>query len=154
MAPVNGQRDGLRTRCNQDALPLEQLSNQQRGVRAAKEVLQGERTLPQALQHYRVGYSTIFYYKKKLVASGLGECLEAAAAAARASEAGTSARRPRKNTAGTNGSVVMKVSLTRMLLEMPATLCRLIIVAHTYERYIISIPVRFDPGSRAQSLLW
>ena len=47
MAPVNGQRDGLRTRCNQDALPLEQLSNQQRGVRAAKEVLQGERTLPQ-----------------------------------------------------------------------------------------------------------
>ena len=54
MAPVNGQRDGLRTRCNQDARPLEQLSNQQRGVRAAKEVLQGERTLPQALQHYKV----------------------------------------------------------------------------------------------------
>lgn len=92
MAPVNGQRDGLRTRCNQDARPLEQLSNQQRGVRAAKEVLQGERTLPQALQHYKVSYSTIFYYKKKLVASGLGECLEAAAAAARS---GAASRAPR-----------------------------------------------------------
>ena len=92
MAPVNGQRDGLRTRCNQDARPLEQLSNPQRGVRVAKEVLQGERTLPQALQHYRVSYSTIFYYKKKLVASGLGECLEAAAAAARS---GAASRAPR-----------------------------------------------------------
>ena len=92
MAPVNGQRDGLRTRCNQDARPLEQLSNQQRGVRVAKEVLQGERTLPQALQHYRVSYSTIFYYKEKLVASGLGECLEAAASAARS---GAASRAPR-----------------------------------------------------------
>ena len=53
--------------------------------------------------------------------------------------------------AGISASVVILASLTRMLLGMLATLCRLIIVAHTHERYMISIPVRFDPGGRAQS---
>ena len=49
MAPVNGQRDGLRTRCNQDARLLEQLSNKQRGAQAATRRCskEGERTLSQ-----------------------------------------------------------------------------------------------------------
>ena len=52
---------------------------------------------------------------------------------------------------GTSALVVILASLTRMLLGTLFTLCRLIIVAQTYERCMISIPERFDPGSRAQS---
>ena len=50
MAPVSGARSGLRTRCKQDKRPLEQLSNRERGARAAKDLLDGVRTLPSALQ--------------------------------------------------------------------------------------------------------
>ena len=39
------------------------------------------------MNHYAVSYSTAGYYKEKLEQSGYGECLEASAAAARASEA-------------------------------------------------------------------
>ena len=50
MAPVSGARSGLRTRCKQDKRPLEQLSNRERGARAAKDLVDGVRTLPVALQ--------------------------------------------------------------------------------------------------------
>ena len=49
MAPVNGQRDGLRTRCNQDARPLEQLSIRERELRAAQDILRGELSLRAAI---------------------------------------------------------------------------------------------------------
>ena len=50
MAPVSGARSGLRTRCKQDKRPLEQLSNRERGARAAKDLVDGVRKLPSALQ--------------------------------------------------------------------------------------------------------
>ena len=67
--------------------PLEQLSNRERGLRAAQDILRGELSLRAAMNHYCVSYSAVGYYKEKLDRSGYGECLEASAAAARASEA-------------------------------------------------------------------
>ena len=225
MAPVTGARSGLRTRCSKDTRSLELLSNKERGLRAAKQVLvDGERTLSKTIKHWGVSYSTVDYYKRKLIASGYAELLEAAAAAARASEAVTTQQHKRKkctapDTAAAwdtygkayiwagervakvgqrkaaveaqkkfevtissstawrasknpgkpptkpgrepylgaeaehqlSASEVILASLTRMLLGILFTLCRLIIVAQTYERCMISIPERFDPGSRAQS---
>ena len=87
MAPVTGARSGLRTRCSKDRRSLELLSNKERGLRAAKQVLDGERTLSKTIKHWGVSYSTVDYYKGKLIASGYAELLEAAAAAARGSEA-------------------------------------------------------------------
>ena len=55
------------------------------------------RTLPVALQHYGVSYSTMSYYKRQLLESGYAECASAVAAAARASEAPSTSRKPRKN---------------------------------------------------------
>ena len=62
MAPVSGARSGLRptvvrTRCNEDKRPLEQLSIRERGLRAAKQVLDGVQTLQAAMQLYAVSYS-------------------------------------------------------------------------------------------------
>ena len=97
MAPVTGARSGLRTRCSKDTRSLELLSNKERGLRAAKEVLDGDRTLSKTMKHWGVSYSTVDYYKGKLIASGYAELLEAAAAAARASEAVTTQQHKRKN---------------------------------------------------------
>ena len=73
MAPVSGARSGLRTRCNEDKRPLEQLSIRERGLRAAQDILSGELSLRAAMSHYCVSYGAVGYYKEKLERSGYGE---------------------------------------------------------------------------------
>ena len=100
MAPVSGARSGLRTRCNEDKRPLEQLSIRERGLRAAKQVLDGVQTLQAAMQLYAVSYSAMTYYKAKLLNGGYAALAAAVEVdASRGSEAQRAARSRRKNKA-------------------------------------------------------
>ena len=119
MAPVSGARSGLRTRCKQDTRPLEQLSNGERGLRAAQDILRGELSLRAAMNHYAVSYSTAGYYKEKLEQSGYGECLEASAAAARASEACSCSATRQISTHSGGFAVVCKGAVGGGLLPAP-----------------------------------
>ena len=84
MAAAADAQYSLRARASADRRPLAQLSNKERGYRAASEVLRNVVSPRSARVQYNVDKNCLDYYKKKLQAQGF-EALVAAAAQAPAS---------------------------------------------------------------------
>ena len=84
MAAAADAQYSLRARASADRRPLSLLSNRERGLRAASEVLKNAVSPRSARVHYKVDKNCLDYYKKKLQAQGF-EALVAAATQAPAS---------------------------------------------------------------------
>ena len=56
MAGTDGAEYGLRTRVKEDRRPLSQLTNRERGLRAAADLLNGSLTREEAMAQYGVDW--------------------------------------------------------------------------------------------------
>ena len=81
MAAAADAEYALRTRASADRRPLTLLSNRERGLRAASEVLKGAVSPHSARVQYMVDKDSLHYYKKKLLAQGYDELVAASAPA-------------------------------------------------------------------------
>ena len=81
MAAAADAEYALRAQASADRRPLTQLSNRERGLRAASEVLKGAVSPHSARVEYMVDRYSLLYYKKKLVAQGFDELVAASAPA-------------------------------------------------------------------------
>ena len=83
MATPDASEYGLRARGKADSRCLSQLSNRDRGLRAAFDILKGTLSPRSAKNKYLVDRHTLQYYRSKLVADGVEAvvaCTPAAAA--------------------------------------------------------------------------
>ena len=70
-APVGVVEGRLRARTTEGKRSLGELSDKERGLKAASAVLAGELSLARAMDLYMVSGSVLRYYRKKLVSSGM-----------------------------------------------------------------------------------
>ena len=73
MAGTDGAEYGLRTRVKEDRRPLSQLTNRERGLRAAADLLKGSLTREEAMAQYGVDRHTLGHYKMRLQQSGFDD---------------------------------------------------------------------------------
>ena len=71
MTDTTASEYGLRARVEPDNRPIGQLSDRQRGMRAAFEVLKGAISPRSAKNKYQVDRHTVKYYKAKLIKDGM-----------------------------------------------------------------------------------